>query len=58
MYAYCNNNPVMFVDPEGTDAVTKDQDQPLGIFEFLSGITVLFGALSQLINSSQPLELG
>ena len=58
MYAYCNNNPVMFVDPEGTEAVTKDQDQPLGIFEFLLGITVLFGALSQLINSSQPLELG
>ena len=58
MYACCNNNPVMFGDPEGTDAVTRDQDQPLSIFEFLLGITVLFGALSQLINSSQPLELG
>ena len=33
MFAYCNNNPVMFVDPEGKDATTVFDEQPTSIAE-------------------------
>lgn len=47
MFAYCNNNPVSLIDPNGTNSTAR-KEQPLGIFEFLIGLlsALLFTAIT------------
>jgi len=42
MFAYCNNNPIMFIDPEGTNT---DTHQPLGLPEFFLALFMVFKEL-------------
>ncbi len=46
MFAYCNNNPVSYIDPTGTNAITKtEQHQPIDIFSL---ILALYGVFTYL----------
>ncbi len=59
MFAYCNNNPVMCVDPNGNIPITKTQHQPLDIFSYLiaicyTTILLLTGSFAEPITISTP----
>ncbi len=55
MFAYCNNNPVMFVDPDGEDTTTAD-DNTLGIFGVIMAVFSLFAYLIKAVQL-QPISI-
>lgn len=63
MFSYCNNNPVMYVDPTGENSAvnTANQSQPLGIIEwflavYMAILTVLALPRSTVTSTSPLIE--
>ena len=49
MFAYCNNNPVMFVDPMGTN---PDTHQPLGLPELFLALSVALNKMLMFLGAT------